>query len=162
MMLYLLSNSNFSFLRVKGKFSKVSYNLNCFFPISFSCSSSFFHFLYINVLKILSFVTFFTQLHISLRLSFPLSANDSLIHARFPKSELFSQYQIPLGTHILSMFLTWLIILYPTKCHSPSGSTRIESLATAVADLHTLKGVQRRDRKKALCALRKPAKLAFR
>ena len=49
------------------------------------------------------------------------------------------------------------------KCHLPSGSTRTESLATAVTDLqHTLKGIQGvQIRSEALCALRKLAEQTF-
>ena len=47
-------------------------------------------------------------------------------------------------------------------CCLPSSSTRIKSLATAVADLQdTLKGIQNKGKDEALCALGKWAELAF-
>ena len=169
----------FSSLLVKGTFSKVSYNLNCFFPISFFCSSSSsFRLLYVNVRRILSFVTFPTWLHLSLRLPFLLRANSSLIHTRFPKIWAISSitddpwhshtqcvsnlinYCIPSNFHfsdnciVVTELTSKLVIIFYSlqaiplstkECCSPHGSTRIESLATAVADLHTVKGVQGRD-----------------
>lgn len=90
----------FSSLLVKGTFSKVSCNLNCFFPISFFCSSSSFRLLYVNVLRILSFVIFPTRLHLCLRLPFLLRANSSLTHTRFPKIwAIFSITDDPWHSH---------------------------------------------------------------
>ena len=56
------------------------------------------------------------------------------------------------GNHLFAKHL--LFSLPAKKYHLSSGSTRIECLGTAAADLqHTLKGVQGRGQNEALCSL---------
>lgn len=82
--IYLVFDA-FSFFLVKDIFYKISWNLNCFFSVSFFCPSSSFHLLNIEVLRVLFFVTFPMWSYLFWWLPFSLRVDDSLIQTSFPK-----------------------------------------------------------------------------